>query len=463
MKRAAARRTVEGTMGKPAGTHSLDEPRGIRLRSALVCACVCVALAPIPRALADPVLPAAATVDFARAVDARSSVGLLHGMDAREPPDRWIAPLAPRSWRGDMESASYDRATRFGARYILVLSDLWGYPGANWYGRRPPWADLARWAGFVRGVARAYRGRPLVWDVWNEPDQPYFWNGTEAQFHETYRVAYEVIRQELGAQAVIAGPSVSGFRWSWLVGLLDYCRQADCEVNALSWHELAGGGAVRAIPDHLRRARRALVRNPALVAVGLRELHVNESVGRGDALFPGEQLAYLALLERGRADAAARACWPDPSGADNCLGHTLDGLLDSRSSRPRGDWWTTAWYARGVPSRVAASSTSPDVIALAAARSPTAHHAEILLGEYGDRPQPVTVRVAMRGLRALRFLRGSRRVALAAFRIVNAGEAPVSPAPLPVRSLPVTRGAAEATVRVGPHEVVLLRLSRPKR
>ncbi len=124
-----------------------------------------------------------------------------------------------------MESAPYDRASRFGARYILVLSDLWGYPGANWYGRQAPWQDFGRWARFVGDVARANRGRSLVWDVWNEPDQPYFWNGTEAQFHETYRVAYQVIRQELGPDAVVAGPSVSAFRWPWLVGLLAYCRQ----------------------------------------------------------------------------------------------------------------------------------------------------------------------------------------------------------------------------------------------
>jgi hypothetical protein len=456
-------------MGKPAGAHSRDRRHplewhvapalGIR---ALVCACALAAFAPIPRALAAAPLGAGAIVDFAKPVHAHSTVGLLHGMDEREPPDPWIAPLAPRSWRGDMDSAPYDRAERFGARYILVLSDLWGYPGANWYGRQPPWQNLASWARFVRDVARANRGRSLVWDIWNEPDQPYFWNGGEADFHATYRVAYEVIRQEAGPDAVIAGPSVSGFRWSWLVGLLEYCRQADCEVNALSWHELAGGGALRAIPDHLLRARRALVRNPAFVAIALRELHVNESVGRDDALYPGEQLAYLAGLERGRADAAARACWPDPSGADNCLRHTLDGLLDWRSSRPRGDWWTTAWYARGVPSRVAASA-SPDVVALAAARSPTARHAEILLGEYGVQTQAVTVRVDLRGLRALRFLRGSRRAALAAFRIVSAGEAPVSPEPLPVRALAIVRGSAVATIGLRPHEVVLLRLSRPKR
>ena len=407
--------------------------------------------------------PGTVTVDFAHAVHARSAVGLLHGMDEREPPDAMIAPLAPRSWRGDLESASYDRASRLGARYILVLSDLWGYPGANWYGRQPPWTDLGRWADFVRELARANRGRALVWDVWNEPDRPYFWNGTEAQFHATYRVAYEVLRRELGPAAVISGPSVSAFRWSWLLGLLSYCRQADCEVNALSWHELAGGAMLRAIPEHLLRARRVLVRNPAFVAVGLRELHVNESVGPGDALYPGEQLAYLAFLERGGADAAARACWPDPSGADTCRRHTLDGLLDARTQRPRGDWWTTAWYARGVGSRVAVSSTSPGVVAVAAGRSPSPRRAEILLGAYGDAAGPVSVSIALRGLGSLRFLRGAARTALAGYRIVSAGEAPVSPQPLPARTLEIRRGAASVAVELRPHEVVLLRLSRPPR
>jgi xylan 1,4-beta-xylosidase len=405
------------------------------------------------------------SVDWARPMRARSAVGLLHGMDERDPPDRLIRRLAPRTWRADLDSAPYDRASAFGARYIFVLSDRWGYPGANWYGRRPPWEDFAAWTDFVRAQARANRGRRLVWDIWNEPDQPYFWNGTQAQFHQTYRIAYEAIRQELGQRATIAGPSVSAFRWSWLVGLLDYCREADCEVNALSWHELAGGRpALRSIPNHLRRARRALARNPAYVVLGLRELHVNEAVGLGDALYPGEQLAYLAFLERGGADAAARACWPDPSGTDNCLGHTLDGLLDSPSLRPRGAWWATAWYARGVASRVAASSTSPAVIALAAARSSTSGHAEILIGSFDpDANAPVAVHVGLRGLRSLPFLRRADRAAVASFRIASAGEEPVSPHALPARSLSLRHGAASLTIALRPHEVVLLRVSRAQR
>ena len=41
----------------------------------------------------------------------------------------------------------------------------------------------------------------MVWDIWNEPDVPYFWTGTEAQYHELDRRAYIAIRQELGTRA----------------------------------------------------------------------------------------------------------------------------------------------------------------------------------------------------------------------------------------------------------------------
>lgn len=93
---------------------------------------------------AQPAPGAVVTADFSHPRRVRSVVGLLHGMDAARPPARLIRPLAPLTWRGNLFSAPYGRATGFGARYIIVLSDLWGYPGANWYGGRAPWEDLGR-------------------------------------------------------------------------------------------------------------------------------------------------------------------------------------------------------------------------------------------------------------------------------------------------------------------------------
>ena len=413
-------------------------------------------------ALADTV-PATVEADFAQLQHVRSEVGLLHGVGETAPPDDMIAPLSPRYWRGNFEA--YNRVKGFGTRYIVVLSDLWGYPGANWYGRRPPWEDLGAWGAFVRRQARAHPDPTLVWDVWNEPNHPYFWNGTRAEWYETYRAAYRALRSTLGPQATIAGPSVSSFRWNWLVGLLEYCRRADCEVNALSWHELPGTTpGIAAISDHLLRARRELVDNPAYVVLGLRALHLNETVGEGDGLYPGEQLAYLAELEQGRASAAARACWPDPQGDDTCGMKTLDGLL-TRDLRPRASWWATQWYARSVPRRVRTVVSGAGLAALATRRGSPRGRAEILLGAYDTHEAPtapvVTAGVILRHVGRLKGMRHRHRISVHAYRLRDTGAAAARPVSVGTTVLPVTHGVTGTLVRLAPHEALLLRLGPP--
>jgi hypothetical protein len=101
------------------------------------------------------------TVDFAHPLATDGSMlGFLHGLDETTPETRWIEPLHPALWRGQFYSAPYERAVSFGARYVLVVSDLWGYPGAHWYGREPPWEEPGVWFAFVRNLALANRGRP---------------------------------------------------------------------------------------------------------------------------------------------------------------------------------------------------------------------------------------------------------------------------------------------------------------
>jgi xylan 1,4-beta-xylosidase len=358
--------------------------------------------------------PAAVTVtiDLTRPMEARSEVGFLHGLSESEPSVRWIAPLRPALWRGTPASADILRATSIGARYTLVVSDLWGYPGAGWYGRQPPWQVPGAWQRFVDHLVRVYRGRQIIWDIWNEPDHRYFWNGTREQYFEVYRLAYAVIRRAAGPRATVAGPSVATFRWNWLEGLVDYCRARRCEVNALTWHELPGATpAVTAIAQHLRRARRELLQDPARATVRLREIDVNETVDQEDQLAAGEQVGYLAALALGGADASARACWRDPCGVDNCNVESLGGLLDPLTGRPRAPWWAMKWYARGVASRVRSASTDAAVAALAAV--PTRRHAEILLGYLDTHDRPLapsaSVRLRLRGLKRLAYPEGHTR------------------------------------------------------
>jgi xylan 1,4-beta-xylosidase len=419
-------------------------------------------------AKAPAALTPLAWVDFAHPVQTRSMVGFLHGLGESQPPDRFVVPLRPTLWRGSLISASYDRAEALGARYMLVVSDLWGYPGAGWYGRQAPWENWDAWSAFVRRLAADNRSRDIIWDVWNEPDWPYFWTGSEAQYHELYRRAYVAIRQELGTGAIIAGPSVASFRWDWLTRLLEFCRYADCGVDALTWHELPGGRGVTAITDHARRARLALLHNPAYAQLGLRELDVTEYVGQSDALYGAEALGYVSELEQAGITRAAHACWHEPSGADDCQEPSLDGLLSTRTMRPRAAWWALRWYARGTGSRVRSRSADP-ALAVIAARAVDPRHAEVELGylDTHDRPLPAATDVWLRlaGTTRLPFMRGgTRRPRIAAYRVHSRGEAPAAPTRMaapPV--LRVGRGRFVVVVRsVALHDTILLRLSAPR-
>ena len=119
------------------------------------------------------------------------------------------------------------------------------------------------------------------------------------------------------------------------------CRQADCEVNALSWHELAGGAMLRAIPEHLLRARRVLVRiRRSWSGCGAARQRVRRPrrcavPGRAAGL-PGVPGA------RGR-----RRCRPRLLARSFGRRHVPAAYARRAArrapQRPRGDWWTTAW------------------------------------------------------------------------------------------------------------------------
>jgi hypothetical protein len=408
---------------------------------------------------------AAVTVDFGqRRVTDGSMLGFLHGMNKTTPESRWIVPLHPALWRGDLSSAPYERATSFGAKYILVVSDLWGYPGAGWYGRKPPWEDPVGWYRFVRHLALSNRHRALVWEIWNEPDNRYFWNGTESQYYLTFLLAERAIRSAVGPRAILSGPSVGAFSLDWLRGLLDYCRPHGCSVDVLSWHELAPA-AISTISERIKQARVLAAQNQPVTQT--HAIHVSEYIEAGDALYPGELVGYLDQLERGGANGATLACWPDPAGDSACAQHTLDGLLDPKTMHPRGVWWTARAYAEGVGWRVTATSSIAAIAAIGASRAPGSKTAELLIGFLDTHqwpPQPTRVLVRHRRLGALPFMRRKTAVRISIERFL-AGAAPSNPQPAgQPKSITVSPGTTTITIpSIAPHQAVLIRLSAAKR
>jgi xylan 1,4-beta-xylosidase len=395
-----------------------------------------------------PAPPAAvhASADLGAAPEPAASMsGLLHGVAGATPPDSAVLPLRPRVWRSVPSRVPYARAAAVGARYQLVLSDLWGYPPTAWEGRGPPWRDLDAWERLVRRAARSLRGREVEWDVWNEPDNEVFWTGTREQFFAVYETAARALVDELGEGAVVGGPSTTKARPEWLEGLLGHCRRRGCRVGFLSFHaNLDADEPIPPLEDRVRSVR-ALI--PRYRDLSLSRVEINESIGPTDQYRPGEILGFLHHMEAGGADAAVRSCWPALDGSDQCSDGTLDGLL-TPDGQPRSAWWAYRLYAEGVGARVPASSDS-EAVAVLASRRTVAGAAQVLLAR-NDRAAEgsprLSVELTLRGLRSA--LGGARSAIVSIQQLSDTGEQPLAAPPV-VAKRRIALDDGDLTLRVG--------------
>jgi hypothetical protein len=359
----------------------------------------------------------AATVSahFRANEDPELKVGFLHNLSASAPSDEMLVPLKPTAWRSNEASAPADRVRSLGASQTIVLSDHWSYPSHGWRPSGPPWTRLDGFAVWVRQFAERFKGRgPLYWDIWNEPDFKIFWDGTREQFYETFAVAERVLRQELGSDARIVGPSTTMWRPDWIRGLAEFCLQRGCRFDAVSWHDLPDD--MRSLPRLSERVAttRKLLSQPRFQPLGVREFHVNEIMGHGIQFMSGAAVGYFAELEAGGADVAIKSCWPDSRGRVNCEGQTLNGLLDWDTGRPRALWYTWRAYADGRASRVRSRSRDQLIQVLASRRSRRPGEAQLLLGNIGSTRRDASVRLC-----GLRRLTPGRRPAASAALLVE--------------------------------------------
>jgi xylan 1,4-beta-xylosidase len=390
----------------------------------------------------------AATVaaDFGVSEAPKLRVGFLHNLSASAPSDGLLVPLGPTAWRSNDASAPADRVRGLGASHTIVLSDHWSYPARGWRPGGPPWAQLEGFAVWVRQFAQRYKGRgAFYWDIWNEPDQGIFWDGSRQEFFEAFAVAERVLREELGSDARIVGPSTSAWRLDWIQGLADLCLERGCRFDAVSWHDLPDDlGSLPRLSERVK-ATRALLSEPRYRPLGVREFHLNEIMGRGIQLMPAAAVGYFAELEAAGADVAIKSCWPEPSGRVNCEGQTLDGLLDWDTGRPRSIWYSWRAYTDGRPSRVRARSRDPRIAVLASRQSRRPAEAQLLVANTGTTRRDATVRIC--GLTELTpARRPATRVRARIERHPDTEEAPFTPTveSPPIRLEPTKTGSCAA-------------------
>jgi xylan 1,4-beta-xylosidase len=368
------------------------------------------------------------TVDFSLPVaDVKSMSGIIHGMNADEPASQMISDLGPAYWRaGTLMTTIYPRLESFGATPILGLSDIYRYPGDNIAGWEQPFSNYTKWQDFVGNVftnANA-QSNSFVYEIWNEPGGSYFWTGTRQQFFETFKVAHNKIRSLPGGEdALICGPSLAGIDTAYIHQFLDYCLANSIKLDVLSWHDFKSGSKIANLENDLFQVRSKWVNSLKYAPLQIKEIHINEMTSEEEQFAPGSILAFLSALEKGKADAACRACWNESTGINNCFNNTLNGLLVPGTSNPRAAWWAYRFYNLSTKERVESSSTLPEIVSFASLSSDSPQAVQVLLGYFGDAGAlQKNLQLTLNNLHSVTFLSTKKKVNVEILRVPNSGE-----------------------------------------
>ena len=96
-------------------------------------------------------------------------------------------------------------------------------------------------ATFLRALIERYgiaQVRQWPFEVWNEPDLPFFWSGNQQQYFDLYKATAVAIKS-IDPALQVGGPATSGGHW---VGdFLGYCGQNNAPVDFVATHAYAGG------------------------------------------------------------------------------------------------------------------------------------------------------------------------------------------------------------------------------
>lgn len=354
--------------------------------------------------------------------------GFLHGMAAKDPPQEMVEPLKPKLFRNQAEGprgtfATYDRVKALGARSQLVVSD--SYWGREWPQTDEEWK---RWEEIVEQlVGKAERlGYDIEWDIWNEPEDEYFWEVDQARFFETWRRTVLKIR-ELDPAAIIVGPSLAGYDAKYLDEFLAYAKANSVLPDILCWHEFSWErGGHREIPAHVAETRRLLAKHE----IDLERICINEIIGDSLQLSPGAAVGFFASLERAEVDGACHACWGErEEGVSNCGNCSLDGILTHPDKQPRATWWAYKGYA-DITGRLLSVQSSATVDGVAGYDA-GAREARAVLGRVADEGPAIAVRMSFTNMGQAPGLVRDGKTHVTAQRIpVSGWEALANPVPV---------------------------------
>ena len=360
-------------------------------------------------------------VDFSRSESVATLTGVLHGITS-ETPYHAIADIQLAAARG--RGVFMEVFAMHDVSPVLVVSDRVNLGGVS------PAENWRAYEDQVRNLAVEY-GTSVIYDIWNEPDQRFFWpfwagmsagedNEPIREFLEAFKRAHDAIREVLGDDAVISGPSFGGIDEPLIRRFMDFSLREGLMVQVLSVHAIYDpDDTFGEVEEELNRLYQEYIAGPAYSEVGAIELHVNEYGAPKQYGRPGSMLALLRVMERSGVTQAMRASWGRSEAfTDDVNGYLVfagiaEPLVEVEPNagamsdlltpdlRPRPIWWAYKYYADGAGSRVAADSQLDYIMPLASSASEELPYNQLLLAGYDSENHPErldTIGIQLKGV-----------------------------------------------------------------
>lgn len=130
----------------------------------------------------------------------------------------------------------------------------------------PP-ADYGKWATLIKKIVAHWverygieNVREWFFEVWNEPNQPQFWAGSQEDYFKLYKYTAGAVK-EVDESLQIGGPVTS--KNEWISDFIEYCEKNDLPFDFVSTHQYptdAFGEPGDKTKEKLAEARRDVMR-----------------------------------------------------------------------------------------------------------------------------------------------------------------------------------------------------------
>jgi hypothetical protein len=338
------------------------------------------------------------TLDMAVAQGAPTYLasGFIYGIseDGVQPPTALLSDIKVKEFRagrgvsGGCGQAAWDthwkvikgyyaKAKEMGVPMLILVSNDYQYscpiPGDG-----GDWTTFTTFLGqLIDNVkANGMTGPDVRWELWNEADYSGFWTGTQTQWLDTWKHAYQQIRAAI-PEAIIEGPSLAtGPGGSWMNAFLDYAKTNNVMPDYIAWHEAGGGGDPVA---DLATINRGLSTRGI---TGVKGFDINE-YGAASEQNPGHSAWFLARFDRAGIQ-GLRSNWAGGSTFFSNMGD-----LVASNWKPNSQYWIYKRYAdqTGLRTNVTAG-TQVDAVAY---QDACAAKAIIVVGNKGGATGAVNV------------------------------------------------------------------------